>query len=257
MAHITEKDYTKLAEAIADDLLSNNIALNDSITKLATSMDMSQEQVRRLCETSNNTTFNKLFQAKGKTAEDRMIEFDVADANTVLGGAIKEASAAHVDSSVVYLSEYNTLRPDDIEETTTKVAFELRPESAPKTAQDRRTLRKTLDHMRHEKIATEYKYADVIFSIRNQFRRLYRDTEFPTFEKNAAALYGHAAMRPLADLRNQMRLPAVNYDFDQLKKTAGYVDDSKIEYTLMVEAVTHAEKLANLTQGISKLGTLV
>ena len=257
MAHITENDYKKLAEAVSADLLLNKVALNNSITKLATSMDMSQEQVRRLCEASNNTTFNKMFQSKDKTASDRMVEFDVADASRVLGGAVKEASAHVPDAGVVYLSEYRTLRPDDPEETTTKVAFEMRPESKPRTEQDRRTLRKTLDHLRHEKIATEYMYSDALHAIKNQFKRLYRDTDFQTFEKRAAAIHGAAALRPLTDMRAQLRMPAVTYDFDRIQKTAGYVDDSKIEYKLMSDAVAHAVKLAELTQGISKLETLV
>lgn len=256
MAHITENDYKKLAEAVSDDLLTNKVAMNTSISKLASSMDMSQEQVRRLCEASNNTAFNKMFQSKDKTASDRLIEFDVADADTVLGGSIKEASARPSADGLVYLSEYRTLRADDAEEPLTKVAFELRPDSKPKTEQDRRTARKTLDHLRHEKIATAYLYDDALYAIKNQFKRLYRDMDFASFEKKAAAVHGPAAIRPLSDLRSQMRLPEVTYDFDQLQKTAGYIDDSKIEFKLLSEAVAHAEKIANITQGILKLEPL-
>lgn len=257
MAHITENDYKKLAEAVSHDLLTNKVAMNTSISKLASSMDMSQEQTRRLCEASNNTAFNKMFQSKDKTAADRLIDFDVADADVVLGHAIKEASAVPSAEGVVYLSEYRTLRADDDEESLTKTAFELRPDTKPKTEQDRRTVRKTLDHMRHEKIATAYMYDDALSSIKNQFKRLYRDTDFATFEKKAAAIHGPASIKPLSDLRVQMRLPAVTYDFAQLQKTAGYIDDSKIEFKLFADAVTHADKIANITQGIAKLEPLV
>jgi len=258
MAHITENDYKKLAEAVSDDLLTNKVAMNTSISKLASSMDMSQEQTRRLCEASNNTAFNKMFQSKDKTASDRLIDFDVADADVVLGNAIKEASAVPAEDGLVYLSEYRTLLADDgEEESLTKTAFELRPDSKPKTEQDRRTVRKTLDHMRHEKLATAYMYDDALHAIKNQFKRLYRDTDFATFEKKAAAIHGPASVKPLSDLRVQMRLPAVTYDFAQLQKTAGYIDDSKIEFKLFADAVTHADKIANITQGIAKLEPLV
>jgi hypothetical protein len=244
MAHITETDYKKMAEAIADDLVQQKIPLNESIRKLASSMEMSQEQVRRLCESANNTTFNKMFQAKDKTASDRIVEFDVADADHVLADNIKQASADTAPDSLVYLSEYRSLADstDDGPELT-KVGFELRPESAPSKVVDRRTLRKTLDHLRHEKIASEMIYGDTLQTLKRRFARIYQDVPFSTFEKNAAALHGERAVS--------------TYDFEVLQKNAGYVDDSAYEYSLLSDAVSQHDKVAQISASISKLEALV
>jgi hypothetical protein len=260
MAYVTENDYKKMAEAIADDLVNNGISLNDSVSKLASSMDMNHEQIRRLCETTNNVTFNKMFQSKDKTASDRMIEFDVADADKVLGSLIKRASWITVESQdVVSLSEYRSLREDvaPIPLEKTASTFELRPEARANKEVDQRTLRKTLDHLRHEKIATELLHTDAVSELRSQFRRLYRDMSFETFEKNAVALYGEKAAPVLNTLRSHMRLPEVTYNCALLQKTAGYVDDSAIEFKLLAEALSSAEKLRNINAGIAKLETLV
>lgn len=257
MAHITETDYKKMAEAVSDDLIHNKVPLTDSVAKLAASMEMNQEQVHRLCEAANNTTFGKLFQSRDKTAEDRMVEFDVADADKVLKTSIKEASHVTQTSDAVALDEYRSLRDDSGDDHYVKVAFELRPESQPNIERDKRTLRKTLEHLKHEKYATEYLYSDSIEALNNQFKRLYNDLAFSTFEKAAAAIHQDAAVRPLRDLRASMRLPEVTYDFSILTKSAGYVDNSRVEYRLFADAASYATKLNELTLGISKLETLL
>jgi len=258
MAHITENDYQKMAEAVSNDLINGKVPLNESVSKLASSMDMSQEQIKRLCETTNNTTFGKLFQSRDKTAEDRMVEFDVADVDKILSKNIKEASLHRDDDNVVSLYEYRELETQSNEEPSfDKVAFELRPEPKVNTERDKRTIRKTLDHLRHEKIATEYMYSDAMYSLKNQFKRLYKDISFDNFEKAAAAIHQEDSIRPLTELRMYMRLPAVDYDFENLQKTAGYIDDSKIEFKLFADAVSCITKLANITQGINKLENLL
>lgn len=332
MAHITENDYKKMAEAISDDLVQQKIPLNDSIRKLASSMDMSQEQVRRLCETSNNTTFNKLFQAKDKTASDRIVEFDVADADQVFADNIKEASVAEHADDVAYLSEYRSLAEDSTVKQAGSLDYDEHDpaygaawdrsvglqrkktlsdddlmfmhghhdmDNAPdtkymrsldaakkqfpghanhallamrkfhndsfepaKTASDghrevdRRTVRKTLDHLRHEKMASEMVYGDTVQTLKRRFARIYQDVPFSTFEKNAAALHGERAVPLLTELRRSMRMPAVNYDCDALQKTAGFVDDSAFEYSLLADAVTQFDKVATITAGIAKLEAL-
>jgi len=256
MAHITENDYKKMAEAISDDLVQQKIPLNDSIRKLASSMDMSQEQVRRLCESSNNTTFNKLFQSKDKTASDRIVEFDVADADQVFADNIKEASVAEPTESVAYLSEYRSLREEDETPEMTKVAFEERPTATPNREVDRRTVRKTLDHLRHEKMASEMVYGDTLQTLKRRFARIYQDVPFSTFEKNAAALHGERVAPLLTELRRSMRMPAMTYNFETLQKIAGFVDDSAFEYSLLADAVAQSEKVATIAAGIAKLEAL-
>jgi ADP-ribose pyrophosphatase YjhB (NUDIX family) len=91
MAYFKEEDYLKLANAAAIDLVDNRVPLNDSITKLAQQFDLSQDQIMRLCEATNNTTFNHIFKTK-TASDDRLVEFDIADPKAVLRHQIKEAS---------------------------------------------------------------------------------------------------------------------------------------------------------------------
>lgn len=260
MAHITEKDYTKLADAIADDLITQNIPLNTSVQKLARDMGMSHEQIRRLCESTNNSTFNRMFQSKDKTASDRIIEFDVADADAVLGGSIKEASYTAERDNLVYLSEYRSLSDDgedeDDDSTVKTAADEADYEPPVRHEVDVRTVKKTLDHLRHEKLAAAMAYDDTVINLRNRFKRLYQDVSFESFEKNAAAIHGDASLRPLTDLRKQLRLPEMEYDYTQLAKTAGYVDDSLFEFKLFADAVSQRERLDKITDGIARLEAL-
>lgn len=257
MAHITENDYKKLANAVADDLLNQKIPLNNSVNKLAREMDMSHEQIRRLCEASNNATFGKMFESKGKSAEDRTVEFDVADADVVLNDAIKEA---HYDGSgdpLVYLSEFRSLDDTDDEPTEVKVASDEEYVPPVRAEVDRRTLRKTLDHLRHEKIAADLAYGDTMANLKNRFRRLYQDISFESFEKEAAAIHGAAVLGPLTDLRRELRLPEMEYDYAQLEKQAGYVDNDRFEHKLLADAITHKTRLNQVNDGIAKLESVL
>jgi AraC-like DNA-binding protein len=192
MPYITDKDFKKLAEAVADDLVQGSIPLNNSITKLAKSMDMSQDQIRRLCEATNNVTFNKMFNSRDKTAADRMIEFPVADSKVVLASLIdsvrgedcSEKTAAYELRELE--NEMDLVRRPDAEvPAMEKQAFELRPVSRPKREADARTLGKVAEHMRNEKLATDMQYSDALSELKGRFKRLYDVPPFEQFEKDA------------------------------------------------------------------------
>lgn len=259
MAHVTEKDYKKLAGAIADDLIQQKIPLNNSVTKLAKSMNLNHEQVRRLCETTNNVTFNKVFHTSDKTASDRMIEFDVADPKQILGAVIKEASVDHHTKVAAYElrplnDEMHGLRhPEPEYEERIKVAFELRPQAQPSEEIDRRTLRKVLSNMRHQKIATNMEYLDGVTELRGYFRRIYDVVPFDEFEKVAAARFGNEAVGPLNEIREMMGMPQVDYDISRLEKVAGFVDDTTTEMQLLQQIISAQKERVKLAQGITKI----
>jgi len=259
MAHVTENDFKKLAGAVADDLIQQKIPLNDSITKLAKSMDLSQEQVRRLCEATNNTTFNKVFHESDKTAADRMVEFKVADPSQILGTAIKEASADTNAKTAAYElrpldDEMHTVRhPAPEYEERTKVAFELRPQTHASDEVDRRTMVKVLDNMRHQKLAADMEYLDDVVSLRGQFRRLYDVVPFDQFEKVAAARFGNEAVGPLNEIREMMGMPQANYDISRLEKVAGFVDDTSAEMQLLQRIIATQQSRTKLALGIAKI----
>ncbi len=264
MGYVTEKDYVKMAEAAADDLMQNQVPLNDSIKKFAKLSSLNHEQVHRLCEATNNAAFNKLFQGRDKTAEDRIIEFDVASPKEVLGDSIKEAQAIvaeydEPDESFL-LSDFRSLRePEQV--VRAKVAFDEIEAPPPMTPREKeaaaRTVRKTYDYMKHEKIAQAQLYDDALYNMKARFSRLYQDTSFEDFEKQAVALHGASAVRPLADLRRTMKLPEVTYNIGILQKRAGFVDDSSVEFKLLSEAIASSEKMAQYDLGLEKLQGLL
>jgi len=261
MGYVTEKDYAKMAEAAADDLVQNNIPLNDSITKFMKLSELNHEQVHRLCEATNNTTFNKMFQAKGKTAADRIVEFDVANPKAILGESIKEASAliAEYDEPAedFLLSDFRSLREPEPVRAVKVAMADLDAPLPMKREAAQRAVRKTHDYLRHEKIAAEQMYDDALYNVRTRFSRLYKDLDFPDFEKQAVAIHGEAAIAPLTAIRRQMKLPEVHYNIGTLQKQAGFVDDSAIEFKLFSEAVACAEKVAAYQLGIAKLEGLL
>lgn len=117
MAHLDEKSIQKLAEAAAVDLVEGDIPLNDSISKLASKMDMNHEQIRRVCEASNNVAFNKIFQKRANEADDRLVDFKVASPMDILGGQIKAAEVEIADKPTA-LYEQREL-PDQMHEVRT------------------------------------------------------------------------------------------------------------------------------------------
>jgi hypothetical protein len=263
MAHITDKDYQKLANAVADDLVSQKRPLNDSICKLAADMGMNDEQIARLCEATNNVTFNKLFQAKGqdKTASDRLIDFDVADTKKILGSMIKKAeNSGDFEKAASYWEmrdlddvDMHAIRAPEADAPLEKTAFVLRPETQPSLEKDLRTLQKAADHTRHQKLAADMAYQDQLLTLSKRFSQLYDVMPFTQFEKSAAVLFGKTAEPHLNAIRKLRRMPEVTYDVGALTKTAGYVEDTFPELKQFAALMAAANDVTALTRSASRI----
>jgi len=262
MAHLTDTDYQKLANAVADDLIKQRTPLNDSICKLASDMGMNDEQIARLSEATNNVTFNKLFQARGedKTASDRLIEFDVADTKKILGRLIKHAESGRSSEKTASLWEMRELDDETMHAIRSpegpameKVAFELRPESRPSTEKDLRTLRKAAEHTHHRKLAAEMDYQDRLVSLAKHFNKLYDVMPFSEFEKTAAAMFGKTAELHLNALRTLRKMPEVTYNIETLTKTAGVIDDTFPEIKQFAALMAAANDVAAISRGAAKI----
>jgi hypothetical protein len=70
-------DY--LAKEASVNFISNNIPLNDSIAKLAEDNALNRDQINRVVESANTSTYLSLF----KKSDDKYIEFPVADSEKV------------------------------------------------------------------------------------------------------------------------------------------------------------------------------
>lgn len=86
----TAEKVRSLGKLASSAFLNNQVPLNDSIRKLASDQNLKPEQIKRVCEEANTSTFLELF----KTAEDKNIQFPMADPKTVLTSLEKTACAA-------------------------------------------------------------------------------------------------------------------------------------------------------------------
>lgn len=247
MGHVNAEQYKKFADAIANDFVTQGIPLNTSVKKLASAMDLSTEQIKRLCEASNNATFNQLFHSKDKTAADRIIEFDVAKPEDILGTLIEAAEPLAEKQASLY--EY---RPLGFEEEFLKVAetIEDAVEELPFTEKDHRTLRKAISHLTSEKLAWEMEYHDKLAALNTEFKKVYGGLTFDNFEKTAYAVHGDHAVPELSALRELRRLNPVTYT---PAKIASVHDDTHPCYAQLAELITLRTKIASAARAVQKM----
>lgn len=219
MPTLTEREYTKLAAAVAKDLVEHQVPLNDSIDKLARDYGMNDDQLSRLCEATNNAAFNALFEAKGKQGSaDRLIEFDVAKPKAILERRIAAEKTASVRTAAApaFDAAYES-RPLRIAEPfAEKTASEALPHTPELTARQKeanaRATEKALEHLAIEKIAQADAVQIAVANVAHNFRSIYARDAFGAFEKEAMALHGAVADPLLDQVRTILRLPAVVRD---------------------------------------------
>ena len=81
MANITRRDFEKMALDVVDEFLDGK-DIEDSILGKARESLMNSDQIKRLVEMANTSAFLELF--KGKSGDDKMVEFKVADPESVI-----------------------------------------------------------------------------------------------------------------------------------------------------------------------------
>lgn len=272
MRAILESEYAQLADAAARDLIQHKIPLAESVTKIASDYEMNEEQLRRLCEASNNAAFREFFAEKGKTgSEDRMVDFDIANSAEILRNGIANLKTASVTAQDeggrehALLSEYRPLEdyrkvPQPFAKTAADVQvdalfsaesekLEAQKALRTKTAQQK-ALAKAAAHLEHEKIAAVGEYIDGLSLLAGHFRKISAQP-FSEFEKDAMALYGASADVLLDDLRDALKLPSV----ERNHKLAAHriVDDAAPEHVLFTRTLRAAERACDITRTLSTL----
>ncbi len=97
-----KSDYIRMARAAVSDYEERGVALNCSVKQAAEEMQLNTEQTRRLVEFTNTVAHLHLFDKK---AEDKYIEFALADPDVVLAPESVEVSVmkvAHVSDPADY-----------------------------------------------------------------------------------------------------------------------------------------------------------
>ncbi len=116
MPKVTDNDYEQLAEDIVNAFIDDGTPLDESLYKKANDMGLLPDQIRQLSWRSNVKAHLDLFKKK---AEDKIIEFPLADAARVIeklygdsqdSEQTKTASAHdEIDSAVDFFGSFETI----------------------------------------------------------------------------------------------------------------------------------------------------
>ena len=108
-------DYEKIADDISDSYINDNIPLNNSIKIVSIKMELNPEQIKRLSETANIKTYNKMFDK----LDDKTFKFDLADSKKVIDEVYTPTEKEDVDA----IPPMDTKQED--KEAAVKLAFNL------------------------------------------------------------------------------------------------------------------------------------
>lgn len=261
---LSESVYNKLAMQAAKALVEKDVPLNETLDKLAAEHDMNAEQLKRLCEATNNVTFNEAFAARGKQgSDDRLVEFKVANAGEILSARVGAEKTASV--RVVHAPDFDAAwesrplcTPQKAEAPVAeKVAFDQGDPfaDAPTKPASPLAMRAAYEHLRVEKVAEARKLADAANGVAECFRGMYDRDAFFTFEKEAMTLHGALANEVLDHARHELQMPEVTRDFS---KTAGLVvlNDKTKAHTLLKTAVQARARLTVIHAALVHGGAL-
>ena len=92
---ITVYDVNNFGKQASEDYVRNDTPLNDTIVKLASANGLTKNQVDRVVEAANNETYLSLL----KTAEDKYVEFPLANTKEVFSEIEKEAKVLNTNLS--------------------------------------------------------------------------------------------------------------------------------------------------------------
>lgn len=234
---LSADDFTRLGSAAADALASKGTPLAETIDKMASDNGMSLEQIKRLCEASNNASFKAFFDASAPT--DRQATFKVAAAEDVIALRRMKSSNAEAKTASAPFDAAHELRPlsrtgyvpgnsafDAASGAFSKTAAAAEPwvdpvekayleKLASQQAFERQGQARLMrEHLESVSATARYKYASAVEEIATHFRRLGPDwapAELDAFEKNAMAQYGTRALPVLREVRNTLPYGPLKY----------------------------------------------
>lgn len=255
---LSESVYNKLAMQAAKALVEKDVPLNETLDKLAAEHDMNAEQLKRLCEATNNVTFNEAFAARGKQgSDDRLVEFKVASAAEILSQRVGAEKTASVRT--VHAPDFDAAwesRPLVTNAPLEKIAHAGDPFlDVPTKPASPLAMRAAYEHLRVEKVAEARKLADAANGVAECFRGMYDREKFAEFEKEAMTLHGALANEVLDHARHELQMPEVTRDFS---KTAGLVvlNDKTKAHTLLKTAVQARARLTVIHAALVHGGAL-
>lgn len=221
MPTFSRHDIDTMGFKVAEEF-RNGSTLHDSIVKIAKHNQMNPEQIKRLVESANTTAF--LNEFKGKSGNQRMVEFDVADPSRVIdealgssgptSGAPSISITISVDSKAGLhdtVSDENNPLPE-LEPKSDKVASYLGPLF---TAQedtlslDINQSERARDSLLTKIASCNYGASDLADEISYDYRGIYTREKHASFELDAYSVHGNSAVPALQLVRNRLGMPKI------------------------------------------------
>lgn len=206
MIILEQADYEKLATEVVQEYLQSSVPLNDGVYKRASEMGLNPDQIRQLVWAANTKAHLDLFE---KQAEDKMVEFPVADADYVLRRLYTppEAQPLAVTSDKVAADFFSSPLP--VTEKVAEEAVEEVKEVSPKTAADRKAkqiilMRKAAEELEIQTEVAKEQYKQAVAELARELRKM--GAQHDEFEKDAFSLHGEEILPLLQDVRSAMNL---------------------------------------------------
>lgn len=214
-----DQNATEIAKTFCAGQGQNGSNLTDLVEKVARDNSLNGEQIRRLSRTANVKTFGAKFdEMKTAGAEDRNVEFQLADENEVLRrlagvaeAAVKTAYSVPLDNQFPDLpDEYaDVRRPVPLEEKTAGSLDIAMPKVSPhKEIMRLQRLHEEAD-MRAKQASTTWHYG-LEGIMQMQKKANWTATDTFNLEKTALALYAVNVLPEINVLRRASGTPELN-----------------------------------------------
>lgn len=228
--------------------------LTSLVTKVARDNSLNPEQIRRLARAANKCAFEQKYAALKGNPDGRVVDFDVANEEAVIGQLHADAAPSRNKTASV---NYPDL-PDDRAPAMPEVeVFPVTPQMKVASArEDAEAIRRNLgiDHpdreaLRMEKAASEYavreksaerRWEDTMHLVEQATRRVYWDHD--TFEKNALALHGAHILPELNALRSQRKMPELSLSAEKIAAVQDRVLAEDDEWTQRLRGAADARE---------------
>lgn len=267
-ARLGSNDYQKLAQAIVDDFVNDDVPLQESFLKAARDMSLNAHESRRLLEATNVNAHLSLMQKMGGDGH-RYVEFETLDpeklAAELFDNAPEEKTASYhtPEGAPSIFGEDLGLELEDerfaaMKDAVEKVAAQAVPdldEHIPGKYDGHRawaaaaTLHKTAEELEMQLRQHYIVYEEKVASLRDYMRRV-DAMPWDELEKDAMALSDGAAapvLRKLRDVRGEQTA-------EPLQKQAHFVITNEAHAKLSDCLEAHAEcvKLAKALEWLQR-----
>ena len=268
MPTYTRHDIDAMGFKAVEDF-NRGVSLHDSLVKLSVDNRMNPEQIKRLVESANTSTF--LDQFKTKQGNQRMVEFDVADPSRVIDAALggeQPHTATSEKTPGVSITITVDSKPslyDSVADENGKVAsFDttsdlpmskfasfLHNEPEEPTIRDLNSLQvsRVRDSLLTKIADCNYRASEIADTVAHGYKSIYTQEKYAGLETDALSRYGNSAIPALQLLRSRLGMTKISRELTPSE-----------EYILadrhLVEESTELTKVASIIELVDTLKVL-